>query len=136
METVAPAPWAYTLQLPHDPRAPGIARATLRAVLESHGLDDLRLTAELLTSELVTNAHLHTTGPYALRIGQRPEGRLRVGVWDANPEIPPPFTGHSQDPGVDAESGRGLLLVQACAARYGAYALNQPGKYLWAECGQ
>ncbi|MEN8650058.1 hypothetical protein ABCR94_05290 [Streptomyces sp. 21So2-11] len=37
MATVSP-PWTYTLRLPHDPRAPGIARSTLRAVLRTHGV--------------------------------------------------------------------------------------------------
>ncbi|MFI6944200.1 ATP-binding protein [Streptomyces sp. NPDC050418] len=136
MSTVTAQGWAYTLQLPHDPRAPGIARATLRAILRTYGLDDLTPTAELLTSELVTNAHLHgADGPYGLRIGARPDGRLRVGVWDANPQVPPPFTGADPNPPAGgAESGRGLLLVEACADRYGAYTLRHPGKYLWAEC--
>ncbi len=135
MATVAAPDWAYTLQLPHDPRAPGVARATLRAILRTYGLDELAPTAELLTSELVTNAHLHGAGgTYGLRIGARPHGRLRVGVWDANPQIPPPFAGAQVQPDPAAEHGRGLLLVQACADRYGAYPLRNPGKYLWAEC--
>nr|WP_236072119.1 ATP-binding protein [Streptomyces polyasparticus] len=120
--------------MPHDPRAPGIARATLRAILHTHDLAELSLTAELLTSELVTNAFLYADGPYALRIGERPDGRLRVGVWDANPEIPPPFADVPVPGEPEREGGRGLLLVQACADRYGAYALKEPGKYLWAEC--
>ncbi|MER7170932.1 ATP-binding protein [Streptomyces mesophilus] len=136
MATVMPAPWAYTLQLPHDPRAPGIARATLRAILHTYELDELTPTAELLASELVTNAHLYGEGgPYGLRVGERPGGGLRVGVWDANPQIPPPFVGVPvQAP--QGERGRGLLLVQACADRYGAYTLQQPGKYLWADCAR
>ncbi|WP_415949921.1 ATP-binding protein [Streptomyces sp. KLOTTS4A1] len=147
MDTVSGTPpWAYTLQLAHDPRAPRIARATLRAILHTYELDELTPTAELLTSELVTNAHLHggSNGPYGLRIAPRPNGRLRVGVWDANPQIPPPFT-DPHPPFTDprpplttnptAPGGRGLLLLGACADRYGAYTLRTPGKYLWAECG-
>ncbi|MCX4796037.1 hypothetical protein OG497_18410 [Streptomyces sp. NBC_01242] len=38
--TVSP-PWAYTLQLPQDPRAPGVARATLRTILRVHGMREL-----------------------------------------------------------------------------------------------
>ncbi|WP_415952080.1 ATP-binding protein [Streptomyces sp. KLOTTS4A1] len=135
MATLTPPPWAYTLQLPHDPRAPGVARAALRAVLDRHGMGELAVTAELLASELVTNAQVHTSGPYALRIGQRPQGRLRVGVWDADPEVPPPFEGVAVVPGGARETGRGLLLVRDCADRFGWYPLGGPGKYLWAECG-
>ncbi|MEU9962173.1 ATP-binding protein [Streptomyces sp. NPDC050982] len=87
MATVSPS-WAYTLQLPHDPRAPGIARATLRTVLVAHDLARLAPTAELLAAELLANAHLHTNGPYALRLRAAESGRLRIGVWDSDPTVP------------------------------------------------
>ncbi|MGQ4381838.1 ATP-binding protein [Streptomyces sp. SAS_270] len=134
MATVSPT-WAYTLQLPHDPRAPGIARATLRTVLAAHGLTGLTPTAELLASELLTNAHLHTAGPYALRVHTEGSDRLRIAVWDSDPLLPPGFG----DPGVPPrpadteEHGRGLHLVRACADAWGA-AATQDGKLLWAEC--
>ncbi|MFF1376366.1 ATP-binding protein [Streptomyces sp. NPDC058308] len=135
--TVSP-PWTYTLQLPHDPRAPRIARVTLRAVLETYGLGELVPTAELLAGELLNNAHCHTVGPYALRLrSSSPEG-IRVAVWDSNPQIPPGFVedrvpGH-HPPGM-AEHGRGLHLVRSCADRWGAYPVGEgdAGKLLWAE---
>ncbi|MEW2569298.1 ATP-binding protein [Streptomyces sp. NPDC047070] len=139
MATVSP-PWAYTLQLPHDPRAPGIARATLRTVLAAHDLAGLTPTAELLASELLTNAHLHTTGPYALRVRSAEPNRLRIAVWDSDREIPSAFTtgGAPARPRPEtAETGRGLHLVQACADSWGAHVLESArgGKLLWAECG-
>ncbi|MFE6483993.1 ATP-binding protein [Streptomyces sp. NPDC057757] len=140
MATVSPS-WAYTLQLPHDPRAPGIARVTLRSVLAAHGLTELTPTAELLASELLTNAHLHTRGPYALRLHAAEPDRLRIAVWDTDPTVPPGFSG---DPGGtvppdDAEHGRGLHLVRACADTWGVSVLRElgaskGGKLLWAEC--
>ncbi|GGX48063.1 ATP-binding protein [Streptomyces fructofermentans] len=141
MVTVSPS-WAYALQLPHDPRAPGIARATLRAVLATHGLGGLVPTAELLAAELLTNAHRHTRGPYALRLRAAGPGRLRIGVWDSDPTVPPGF-GPGSEPAraaPDAECGRGLELVRACAEEWGAHVLREPGaskggKLLWAECG-
>lgn len=38
---------------------------------------------------------------------------------------------------VEAEGGRGLLLVRLCAEQYGSYRLDsgQGGKLLWVECG-
>lgn len=131
--TVTPS-WAYTLRLPHDPRAAGIARSTLRAVLRSHGMTRLTDTAELLASELVSNAYRHTYGPCALRLRATAPERVRIGVWDTSPDIPAPF-GDEPDP--DAEGGRGLVLVRLCAERYGSYRLNgaQRGKLLWVECG-
>ncbi|MCZ0988407.1 ATP-binding protein [Streptomyces diastatochromogenes] len=144
MPTVSP-PWTYTLQLPHDPRAPGIARATLRTVLAAHDLSALTPTAELLATELLTNAHLHTTGPYALRLLGSEPGRLRIAVWDTDPRVPPGFTDDKVEAASvavapdDAEAGRGLYLVRACADSWGASVLRElgaskGGKLLWADC--
>ncbi|GCB48011.1 ATP-binding protein [Streptomyces sp. NL15-2K] len=141
MATVSP-PWAYTLHLPHDPHAPGIGRATLRTVLAAHGLAELTPTAELLASELLVNAHRHTAGPYALRLRAMEPGRLRVAVWDTDPRVPPGFGADGASvavPPTDAEGGRGLHLVRACADSWGASVLREMGaakggKLLWAEC--
>ncbi|MFB8119200.1 MULTISPECIES: ATP-binding protein [unclassified Streptomyces] len=139
LATVTP-PWAYTLQLPQDPRGPGIARSTLRTVLLVHGMRDLVDTAELLASELVTNAYRHSSGPYSLRLRGAGRNRVRVGVWDSNPEIPDPFGGGAVGtPCALSERGRGLLLVRECAASWGAYPIRgglpgQGGKVLWVEC--
>jgi anti-sigma regulatory factor (Ser/Thr protein kinase) len=136
MATVTP-PWAYTLHLPHDPHAPGIARATLRTVLAAHGLAEVIPTAELLASELLTNAHLHTAGPYALRLREMETGRLRLAVWDSDPKVPPAFDVLGPQPVETAEHGRGLHLVRACADAWGAYVMEDAacaGKLLWAEC--
>ncbi|MEV0529827.1 ATP-binding protein [Streptomyces sp. NPDC050439] len=136
--TVSP-PWTYTLQLPHDPRAPGIARATLRTVLATYGLSELAPTAELLAAEMLNNVHCHTQGPYALRLRHSSPQGVRVAVWDSSPQIPPGFgqSGISPAPAADAENGRGLHLVQACADSWGAYSLGaaRGGKLLWAELG-
>ncbi|GAB2459911.1 ATP-binding protein [Streptomyces incanus] len=135
MPTVTP-PWSYTLQLPHDPRAPRIARVTLRTVLGAHDLGELVPAAELVAAELLANAHLHTTGPYALRLRAAEPGRLRVGVWDTDPRVPPGFTEAValDTPPDDSESGRGLPLVRAYASTWGAGAVGG-GKLVWAECG-
>ncbi|MFJ8075696.1 ATP-binding protein [Streptomyces sp. NPDC096176] len=133
MATVSP-PWTYALQLPHDPRAPGVARHTLRAVLHAHRLGALVETAELLADELVTNALQHAEGTCGLRLREPAPGRLRIGVWDANPEIPPPFKGDpTAPPDADAERGRGLRIVEMCADSWGATTLHQGGKLLWVE---
>ncbi|GAA3370562.1 ATP-binding protein [Streptomyces sannanensis] len=144
MDTVSPhAPWSYSLQLPHDPRAPRVARMTLRAVLGGHDMGELLDTAELLVCELVTNAYRHSDGPAALRLRSMEGGWLRVGVWDTNPVIPAPF---DKPPGaavpgvgtVDSDGGRGLLLVQLCADNWGGHLLGDDlfgrgGKLLWFE---
>jgi len=149
MVTVSPskseasASWAYALQLPHDPLAPRIARTTLRAVLAGHGLPHITDTAELLTSELVTNAYRHSTGPATLRFRALPGACLRMSVWDANPHIPPPFdsqAGPLRPIPTEADGGRGLFLVCHYADAWGGYPLGddlfkQGGKLLWCELG-
>ncbi|TGA84577.1 ATP-binding protein, partial [Streptomyces sp. MZ04] len=111
----SPEVWSYALHLPHDPRAPRIARKTLRAVLYGYGLGELTDTAEILTSELVTNAYRHTAGPAALRLRGLDGGRgVRVGVWDTDPHVPPPFDRPRTclpPLAQGAEGGRGLRLV-------------------------
>ncbi|MCP3819905.1 ATP-binding protein [Streptomyces sp. A3M-1-3] len=148
MNTVSPhAPWSYVLQLPHDPRAPRVARKTLRAVLGGHGMGELLDTAELLACELVTNAYRHSAGPAMLRLRHMDGGWLRISVWDSNPVIPAPF---DKPPGAlrpvpargpaDRDGGRGLLLVRLCADNWGGYPLGEDlfgrgGKLLWFELG-
>jgi anti-sigma regulatory factor (Ser/Thr protein kinase) len=132
--------WSYALELPHDPRAPRIARTTLRAVLTLHGLGGVLDCAELLASEMVTNAYQHTGGPSSMRLRNREE-RLRVGVWDTDPYVPPPFDHRGRPRPAEAgcdENGRGLLLVPLCASDWGGYALGEEpfgasGKLLWFE---
>lgn len=136
--TVSP-PWTYTLQLPQDPRAPGVARATLRNVLRAHGMSELTETAELLASELVTNAYQHSSGPYSLRMRDAGRSRIRLGVWDTDPRIPAPFRWSAQAPQELTERGRGLYLVTLYAESWGAYPMRgglpgQGGKMLWVEC--
>lgn len=140
----APRPdefWTYTLQLPHDGRAVRIARATLQAVLHAYGMAQVTDMAVLLASELVTNALRYSEGPTWMRLSNPRNQHVRVGVWDTNPTIPPPFRGALDPPGPavePAEQGRGLLLVRECADSWGGYALGEEpfgicGKLLWFE---
>ncbi|MDX2683024.1 ATP-binding protein [Streptomyces sp. NY05-11A] len=141
MTTVSPS-WNYTLHLPRDPRAPGIARGALRLILTAYELGELTPTAELVAAELLANSHLHTEGSYALRLMSTRPGGVRVAVWDTDPRVPPGFKGDplGATPPVGDEHGRGLHLVRACADDMGVSALrhlgaSKGGKLLWADCG-
>ncbi|GGW79092.1 anti-sigma regulatory factor (Ser/Thr protein kinase) [Streptomyces albaduncus] len=61
-------PWEYSLYIPNDLRAVTVSRRTLRLILTMHGLIRLVDVAELLATELVSNAVRHTKGPAALRV--------------------------------------------------------------------
>lgn len=123
--------WQYGLQVPHDPRAPGVARATVATVLRKHGAEVLVETAELLVSELVTNAVRYSEGHVLVRM-RWAEQVLRVTVRD---------TGHCPPAAVDAPvgadrtGGRGLFLVRRLAHRWGHYdfARSTGGKAVWFE---
>ncbi|MHB9859698.1 ATP-binding protein [Streptomyces sp. YIM S03343] len=125
--------WEYCLYIPNDPRAVAVCRRTLRLILTMHGLIGLVDVAELLASELVGNAVRHTKGPAALRVSW--SGRaLRIGAWDADPEPPQPPS--ALDQVNEAEDGRGLGLVRACAELWGWYPLSRHGdrgKFVWCE---
>ncbi|MEV0253213.1 ATP-binding protein [Streptomyces sp. NPDC050732] len=123
-------PWEYTLYIPHDLRAVTICRRALRLILTMHCLPQLTDMAELLATELVSNAVRHTKGPAALRV-RYSDGVLRVGAWDADPTppAPPPRTADAGD-----EQGRGLDLVRACADGWGwSPGDTEPGKHVWCE---
>ncbi|MET9778488.1 ATP-binding protein [Streptomyces sp. NPDC006367] len=129
-------PWEYSLYIPNDPRAVTVCRRTLRLILTVHGLIRLVDVAELLATELVSNAVRHTKGPAALRVRWSGSGVLRIGAWDADPT--PPEPPQSFVPALEREGGRGLTLVRACADVWGWQPLTRDGnqgKYVWCELG-
>ncbi|MFF7259632.1 ATP-binding protein [Streptomyces sp. NPDC008159] len=129
-----PETWDYTLHIPNDPRAVTICRRTLRLILTLHGLAGLVDTAELLATELVSNAVLHTKGSSALRVRRSPEGTVWIGAWDADPE--PPRPPQRLELVGEEEGGRGLGIVAACTPYWGwmpSARFGSPGKYVWCE---
>jgi anti-sigma regulatory factor (Ser/Thr protein kinase) len=82
--------------------------------------------AALLTSELVTNAHEHAGGRAVLDafVDDR---CVRVDVADGDATLPGP---RAID--LEAERGRGLLMVAAFASRWGARPTTG-GKTVWFE---
>ncbi|WP_328495355.1 ATP-binding protein [Streptomyces sp. NBC_00414] len=131
-------PWEYTLHIPQDPRAVTVCRRTLRLILTIHGLIRLTDVAELLATELISNAVCHAKGPAALRLRWR-NGVLRIGAWDGDPEPPQPAPALTNAADMaESESGRGLVLVQACADVWGWHPLpgnGNGGKYVWCDLG-
>ncbi|MFF5141899.1 ATP-binding protein [Streptomyces sp. NPDC013157] len=129
-----PEGWEYTLTIPNDLRAVTVSRHTLRLVLTAHELAHFLDVAELLATELVSNAVRHTKGPAALRIRWSPPGTLRIGAWDADPEPPEPPVPLERLG--EVEEGRGLALVRACSDLWGWQPLSRfgnRGKYVWCE---
>ena len=114
------------------PTAPGCGRAWTRQILWEWGLSALQESTELLVSELVTNAvqaARAATGATPVRLWLLSDTvRVVILVWDASPE--PPVRMSSGD---DAETGRGLLLVEAISDQWGSYPVrDEGGKVVWA----
>lgn len=83
-------------------------------------------TAVLLTSELVTNAVLHA-GTWLEVSVHRLADRIRVDVSDASPDSPMVRTY-----GVDATTGRGLMLLDLLPSDWGVQDVDG-GKVVWFE---
>jgi len=85
-------------------------------------------TARLLVSELVANAVTHAETDVTLQLDFSDE-RLRVEVRDQADGQPQP-----RRPRRDELSGRGLMIVEALADRWGVEP-TPPGKTVWFELG-
>ncbi|NAZ83710.1 SpoIIE family protein phosphatase [Kineococcus sp. R8] len=116
------------VQLPADARAVSAARDYLRSTLADWDLPEPADAAELVVSELVTNALLHTGSSAALTLRHDVElSRLSVGVEDSSTRHPQPRV--SRD---DATGGRGMHIVEVVCERWWV-APSGDGKTVWAE---
>ena len=105
---------AFTL--PSTPYSVQMARFYIRAALSYHALGDYAEDAEMVASELITNAITHAGAPAFGFELTRLEGTraLAIVVTDSCP-LPPV----KRDPAADAEHGRGLHVVDALSTRWG-----------------
>jgi anti-anti-sigma regulatory factor len=109
--------WYWRLDEVDDPDDP----------VERRWVQDLINRAVLVASELVTNAVVHTQGPLRLRLEWREE-QLYVAVHDGSPRL----LRLAVDPGdPEAEGGRGLLIVDQLASRWGVRQPREGGKVIW-----
>ncbi len=100
------------------------ARHLARQTVGAWTLDDISLEAELVATELVTNAVLHGTPPISLEFVHS-DGVLRVAVGDSS--LMPPVFGR---PAADAMTGRGLGLVASLASDWGVGPAADHGQLL------
>ncbi|MFE5032717.1 SpoIIE family protein phosphatase [Streptomyces sp. NPDC056683] len=119
-----------------DPAAVAPARAGVARQLTAWDLEDLAFAAELVVSELVTNAIRYGSPPIRLRLilprtpdrpGDGPARAVLCEVSDAGGAVP-----HLRRARTFDEGGRGLLLVAQLAARWGTRHARH-GKTVWAE---
>lgn len=126
---------AATCLLESRPESVKIGRDLTRAALHQWGMAVLADTAELVVSELVTNALRHGI-PSARRVVCDRPVRLKLlaqapfmmcMVSDPGAQIP---VLRESDP--TQENGRGLRVVEACSVRWGWHLLDEGGKIVWA----
>ena len=109
------------VQLADDTREVRRARRLVRAAVAKEGVPTgVRDDAELLTSELVTNALVHATPPVRVRVNARADAVV-VTVTDGGPASVPARRRHH---------GRGLAIVAGLASRCGQWA-DPDGTTTW-----
>ncbi|HVM65464.1 MAG TPA: SpoIIE family protein phosphatase [Acidimicrobiales bacterium] len=138
------------MRLPARSASVATARHAVRDLAEQWSLPEgVVLDAEMVVSELVTNAVLHARTDCELSIEPRLPG-LRLAVADDDDAAPLPptafvpladglLTGADSDKalaGLLAEraTGRGMAIVEALSSRWGVESRNG-GKVVWAELG-
>lgn len=145
-ETASAEHWPLRsyLELAALPTAVPCVRLHAKNILHEWRMAHLTETVELLVSELATNAvrasaaHAHrgqapdqAANVRTLRFWLTSDGhRVLIQVWDGDRKPPAP-----QARGLDAESGRGLILVEALSAQWGCFFPDdRGGKIVWAIC--
>jgi anti-sigma regulatory factor (Ser/Thr protein kinase) len=117
------------VDLPPDLTAAGEARSVAKRTLPGWRLGALLDPVLLVVSELVGNAVRHGRPPVGLRLRKAGRG-VRVDVHDESPAAQSSAPGLA---GADAESGRGLFLVDAVSKETGVEEIAGDGKLVWAH---
>lgn len=137
--------YASHLELGALPSAVPCARLHARQVVWEWGLRAAADTVELLVSELITNAVRASEGLSSSQYDGRwaagmpptrlwlssDRHRVLIQVWDGDHRRPARQSGE-----LEAESGRGLLLVEHLSSEWGSYVpARSSGKVVWAMTG-
>lgn len=137
MITMDDWPHQSYLELGALPSAVPSARLHARFVVAEWGHGALSDTVELIVSELVTNGvkasqKLPDLSSVWLGLAGNAD-QVFIAVWDANEEpIQASVTSDDELPDLDAEGGRGLLLVESLSTDWGVYWLEEGrGKVVW-----
>ncbi|MEU2283025.1 SpoIIE family protein phosphatase [Streptomyces sp. NPDC013178] len=111
--------------LPADPSVVADVRRRVCEQLSEWGLEESTFSAELIVSELVTNAIRYGGGSIRLQLIK--DDALVYEVWDGSTTTP-----HLRRAQPSDEGGRGLFLVAQLTQRWGTRHTRR-GKVVWAE---
>jgi hypothetical protein len=136
MAMTDPWPLRSSLELGALPTAVPCACVHTQLVLWEWGLSSLGESAELLVSELVTNAVNATAGQDRQVVALHLSGnasQVLIEVHDADPQPPGP-RGPGDPAGENTGARDGVLLVAALSTRWDWYPTEDPpGKVVWCE---
>ncbi|MER5635763.1 ATP-binding protein [Kitasatospora sp. NPDC002227] len=104
--------WSASASFPPRPANVGRARRLTRTALAAWGSTALADAAELLVSELVTNALRYGQGAISVTLALT-DSALQISVADFGRSLPQPREATEED-----SSGRGLAIVSALCARW------------------
>lgn len=110
------------------PEAVSSSRHFIVSSLGLLGADHLVQDAALIISELASNAVVHARSPFRVSVDESADV-VRISVQDAGPGNAEPGRFDESDPALD---GRGILIIEALARRWGCDILAD-GKVVWAE---
>ena len=119
--------WSYESSFEVDPRSASRARAFVTHHLVDHQLFDLVDSVRLVTSELATNAVVHSRGSFTVSLSGIDDAVL-LAVQDTSSSRPVPRTAEIMD-----TSGRGMMLVGMLSQDWGVTADGEGLKTVWAS---
>ncbi|NGO14118.1 ATP-binding protein [Streptomyces sp. HC44] len=120
----------FRFELAAHPGSAAQARRLTRARLSGWAVcEDICDTAELVVSELVTNAVVHTASRQVVCELHDGDDRVRIAVRDEGCATGEPRPSPQRP---EEEHGRGLLLVAAVCTAWGAQETG-PGLLVWAD---
>jgi anti-sigma regulatory factor (Ser/Thr protein kinase) len=123
-------PWAHETALPCDPGSIAACRHFVGLHLLEHGLGSMVDDAQLVVSELATNAVVHARTPFVVVLSGV-EGSVRLAVSDESSTVPSQATPDAC--ALEDETGRGLWLVRHLSQDWGVTATASGDKTVWAS---
>jgi anti-sigma regulatory factor (Ser/Thr protein kinase) len=124
----------HSLELEPDPRSVTAARRWMRGLMREVGHEELSETAELATSELVTNAVLHARTEISIVVnieGADVWVEIRDGSRAGLSAPVPRYVEADADPVTVPSVGNGLLILGAVTRRWGVREEPGVGKAVW-----
>jgi len=124
--TTGTSPQSLQRLWPPEPVSVSHTRRFLREALDLWSLEAVGDAAAVVLSELATNAVLHARTDFTVRLSHPGKHALHLSVTDGSTRLPR----WAED--LHGPTGRGLRLIDALSAEWGAVLNGAQGKTVWA----